>query len=384
MQLLDRLAAHLAHLLNESGSDSSWIEPGAIYSDLLGVISTRYAGPLLYIGRYEWRMDAEEAAVRYFDATISRPLKLSGRSPFSSAHRAFLALVQRLPAPGWREAQLTRAHEAPRAITSVLIPAAAVEGLQARIGRLDPSVSSGNAAQSLRKRDGPLWLHAGTVAIEVPEEMSLWDAIVTIPPRVMSLPDGEAFNQFCGCIIDVMRTANRPVQEVLGLGHGLCPFDWLDVLSTSQVRSLRKYIAGLGEGRTLADLSPADALVRWQRQPVAGFATFDAFWNSEIVWAMRTARERLYQGEMDDLEVTEVVSDDDVETLTLNAKAWQTELNERVEAGLISVEEAMLLVRLYEGESLSSLEQDRDWRSWLLARGGVLQWVEELSWRIRP
>lgn len=380
MQTLDRFAAHLAHELNQNESGFCWIEAGHIYSDLIDLLATRYAGTLLYHGRYTWRMDAHEAASRYFDCTIGRKLWLSGKSPYSSAHIVLLQLVRRLPNSGWQMATLERHQSPPESSYKVLIPKSDVVALQNRFDRLGHDISYGNAAHTIQKRDGFLWLCAGQINIKIPEELSLWDAITAIPPRLTLLSQGEEFNVFCGKIIDVVRTANRPFQELLGLAHSLCPFDWLDVLSTSQVRSMRKYLNSLPEDLSLYQLSMQEARNHWEKHPVAGFKNFEEFWNSEIGWTLRSPPLRPYQGELDDLEVTEIANEvDDLDVLSQSE--WISELDARVNSGAIEPIERQILLALYRGTTFSQLDNDPELTDWLFQNGGALAWSQSLQQR---
>lgn len=378
MQLLDRFAAHIAHLLNQQMEDGVWLDPASIMVDLLDLLSSRYAGPLLFHGRYEWRMDSSEAAARYFEATLERKLFLSGKVSYSSAHWLFLSLVQRLPSPGWRTAFLVRQHSKPQSDNICLIPKHSASLLNERIALLSKNISIGNAAKVLKDRDGPLWLVAGHVSIELPDEMSIWDSIVTVPPKITPLVHQEAFNKFCGVVIDVMRTANRPFQEILGLGHNLCPFDWIGTISTNQVRSLRRYLSILVDHQTLADWSQVQAEDRWKEQPVAGYPSFDAFWQSEIIKFMRGPKQQNYSGEVDDSFVLTTAEKSEEQGNVMSLSEWVEQLSERVREGKVTTIESELLIRLYEGETFSDLYKTPAYAGWLDLQGGVDKWVESL------
>jgi hypothetical protein len=103
--------------------------------------------------------------------------------------------------------------------------------------------------------------------VAVPEEMSVWAGMTAGPEMLRTLTPGEPFNRFCGLLIDAFRTVHRPFQELARLGHGLCPFDWLDVLSVNQVRALRRFL-GVIDGREIGDPSAWDAA--WAQAPVPG------------------------------------------------------------------------------------------------------------------
>ena len=99
---VDRFAAHVAHSLNSETAAEVRVEPGRLYAGLTATLAgPRYLNALLYQPSYAWRMDPEEAASRYFDATLARRLWLSGRAERSAAHHLYEALCQRGIEPEW-------------------------------------------------------------------------------------------------------------------------------------------------------------------------------------------------------------------------------------------------------------------------------------------
>lgn len=378
-QIVDRLAAHLAHLLNDADAEHIWLEPGVIYARLMQVLATRYAATLLFQPSYAWRMSADEAADRYFDSTICRKLKLSGKAPWSVAHRLYLALVRRLPAEGWQAAELVRCP-----VPTGVPPSLATQALATRLDKVGRGISAGNAAQQIRDRDGPLWIRAGDLWLALPEEMSLWDALLAIPPRLRALPAGEPFNAFCSVMIDALRTANRPVQELLALGHGLCPFDWLDAVSTSQVRSLRRFLATLPGSPCLADLSTQAITLHWQQQPVAGFRHADQFLASELCQALRSPRLR-WQMLLDNASAPAgdwLEDDEATQDELLDAAAWQQALADQVSRGRLTTTEAAMLKAVQAGASLDALRSAPTFAEVLNTAGGLDAWAEALLTRL--
>jgi len=68
---IDRFAAQVAHSLNSETVAEVRVEPGRLYAGLTATLAgPRYLNALLYQPSYAWRMDPEEAASRYFDATL--------------------------------------------------------------------------------------------------------------------------------------------------------------------------------------------------------------------------------------------------------------------------------------------------------------------------
>jgi hypothetical protein len=363
----DRFAALLAHLLNDDDAPVFVLRPGEVYVLLSDALAQRYKDDLLYHSTYAGRMSAEEAAERYFQATLERALWLSNKVDRSIAHRFLLALCQRGIGPAWSVAELVRQAGAPPArdnVASLLAPGS-FEAVAARLARLPAAVSAGNPASTIRLRRGALWLIAGTARTEIPEEISIWNAIDCAPAQLKSLPAGEPFNRFCGIVIDAMRTANRPFQELLGLGCGLCPFDWLDVLSVNQVRGLRRFLGAV------AELGGEDSLDTWKRAwehaPVPGHKTIEDLWSSEVGRALRQAGSGAqtvpieeFEGELyrsfdgavvqfgrnrGEAPPAEVLGEADFAQRLCHLKG----------AGVISEVEHFLLNRLYFGDTLAEL-----------------------------
>jgi len=378
-QIVARLAAHLAPLLNDTDAEHLWLEPGLIYARMMQVLATRYASSLLFQPSYGWRMSADEAADRYFDSTICRKLKLSGKAPWSVAHRVYLALVRRLPAEGWQSAELVRCPE-----PLGMLASPATQALTLRLDKVGREISAGNAARQIRDRDGPLWIRAGELWLALPEEMSIWDALLAVPPRLRTLSAGESFNAFCSVMIDALRTANRPVQELLALGHGLCPFDWLDAVSTSQVRSLRRFLASLPDATTLADLSAEAITQHWQQQPVAGFRDAAQFLASELCQALRAPRLRGQRlPDSPSLGGTDLLEDgEETGAELMNAEAWEQALAGRVAQEQLTPTEAAMLQAIHAGTRLDALKQNPDYAEVLTAAGGVEGWAEGLRRRL--
>jgi hypothetical protein len=370
----DRLAAFTAHCLNSEDLALVRVNSGALYAELTEALAVRYAEPLLHHPAYAWRLSAEEAAARYFDVSYARRLLLSGKVALSMAHRLFEALCRRGVEPEWHSATLQR-----EAITSTdnVLPLSR-QNTFARcareLSRLPEALSPGSASPTIRARCGAIILQVGALKAPVPEEMSVWDAITCGPDALHPLSMGEPFNRFCGLMIDCVRTAHRPFQEILGLGSGLCPFDWLDVLTIQQTRALRKFL-GVIEASARGH-SPSSWAAAWDEAQVPGFKSADHLWQSEIGLALRHA--------LTDLE-TEVAIDEQSGDGAdfLSAEEFRCQLELLLGDGVINAAESRVLMQLHQGARLAELATRIEVRTELHRRGVKLeQWLSDLQGRI--
>jgi hypothetical protein len=368
----DRFAAALAHYLNSDGAPTVRIEPGALYVRLIGLLAARYADSLLKHPWYASRMDAEEAAGRYFDATLGRKLLLTGRVPLSVAHRLFAALCARHDGAIKGSTLRRRTGGVPAANDIGVLRA-----IRARLTKLSPDVSPGSASATLLARLGPIVLSAGANEAWVPEEMAIWDSIVCSPSPLSALPPGEPFNRFCSIVIDCLRTANRPVLELLSLGRPLCPFDWLGELSIQQVRALKRLLRHLGSQGV------PDTLENWRaalaQHPVPGFKEAEELWRSPIGTALRNGGIHPSVGLDHAAELSE--AEDSIE-LFLNLQEYRDQVRLLYADNVINAEERDLLIDVYAGVALEELAERAPIRVLLHARHlSIEQLIEDLRER---
>ncbi|MCC5988338.1 MAG: hypothetical protein JJT95_11695 [Pararhodobacter sp.] len=355
----DRLAAHLAHLLNPPATaDPDTLRPGFLYAELTRTLGKpQMAGKLLHQPAYAWRMGPEEAADAYFRATFERALRLSGRTDRSVAHLVLIALVRRGQEDFWSAADLRRQGDHGEDNGGAAAPfwPAELRALAKALERLPANPEPGSAALKIREREGVLWLccqpaphvDATPARLAVADEISIWTAIdvaVWDPlgkrPRVLrELAPGPEFNAFCAVLIDALRTANRPVQELLGLGRGLCPFDWVSEIPVNRLRALRKFLGAL-------PANEGDCLPAWEtafaRHPVPGHASARALWDSPIGQALRRveAPQSAPAAMPDDEPEAEFVADSD---------QFDSILRVIGESGTISAAELRLVGLLHRG-----------------------------------
>lgn len=369
----DRLAAHLAHLLNPpQAAPAHQRVPAYIHAELSRTLAgPRMASQLLHQPAYAWRMGPEESAEAYLSVTLHRVLRLTGRTDRSVAHKVLLALLQRGPEAFWANAELHRMPAEAEHIGTTPFQPAALRGVAAALARLPAQPDPGSAAQKIRARDGILWLCCllelqqaesapATPGAEigrpdmptshklaVADEISIWTAIETAildpltetPRPLRELQPGHEFNAFCALFIDALRTANRPVQEVLGLGRGLCPFDWVDVVPINQLRVLRRFLAAL-------PVEGGDSLPAWEatfaRHPVPGHASAQALWDAPIGRALRRV-------EAEVAKVAPSVEEEIDARFNASTDAFVRRLGQLRDAGALSPAEARAMVLMFHG-----------------------------------
>ena len=337
----DRFAASIAHLLNASEESVCRVDVGLLYAQLIGRLAKTYKDSLLGHTAYAARMTSDEAAERYLAATLQRTLWLSNNAPVSVAHKLLLAICHRGFVPSLTMARSAKADNSPTVST---LTSGDLKDVFANLSKCSFDTESGNPARAIQGREGPLYLAAGNLRQQVPEQISIWNAIECAPKKLKKLEAGEPFNRFCGVVIDALRTANRPFLEVIGVGRRLCPFDWLDTVSINQLRSVRRFLQAVGDrGDTLEGWAAA-----WRSAPVSGFKTAQEFWSSDFGRALRNGPSQLLQIESDDDiadEAPEVLGSEDF----VHALAGLRN------AGAISETEEFVLIELYRGETLDEL-----------------------------
>jgi hypothetical protein len=341
----DRFAAFLAHCLNSAETPVCTVEPGHIYVVLLDALAVKYKESLLYHSSYRARLTEEEAAAEYFNATLERALWLSNKVDMSIAHRLLGELCRRGVGSPWEGAELRREPEE-ASEREAIIAIGSFAAVAARLAKLPHSIAKGNPAETIRQRKGALWLVLGAFRTRVPEQISPWDAIVSAPTLIKSLPAGEPFNRFCGVVIDAVRTANRPFQEVLGLGRGICPFDWIDVLSTNQVRALRRFLERIGNAPDSMDLW----LQAWNEAPVPGFKSAAELWSSDIGGALRNP---LVNTRSDPIDLIKDDKSSRPDVLERHEFRQRLEILQRYD--VICATDRSILERLYDGDTLAEL-----------------------------
>ncbi len=277
----------MAHLIN--GNDDLEVEVNLteLESWLLYYLETNhYCNYLLQQASYRHAVnDPSTAASYYVEHVIKRPVGYSsaGTKP-SVTHRLFQALCRRGAVGGWERATLRRHLDV---ATSGVVPLhprgfkAVAERLAACIDRREEGCNDSPA----RRAHGPFYLELGEARVELPEAMSIWDAL-ECAPRVLRSLQGRAGVAFGTDMINALCTANRPVQVILSLKRGLNPFEWLnkDFPTQNQWRQIERFCRSL-------PVEHRDRLweweVAWERNPIPRYRDVTSFFNSEVGRALR-------------------------------------------------------------------------------------------------
>jgi hypothetical protein len=370
-RLVQRFAAHLAHLLNDPGlkGDAVTVQAFALFTRVTQTLERREArgdsGP--YDGLTGLKLlgpgtSPQEAALFYLDNVVRRALNLARDEPLHRGHLVFRALCRRGLDTAWAQAELARLKVIPDGGKS-RVPAD-FAGVVERLARLSPDISESNPAKNTRAASGPLFLQVGGAAAEVAEEMSLWDAMTCGPATLRVLARGDKFNEFCSDMIKALEAANARYGTLIALG--LSPRDWQDL----SVNTAKKLSAFLGAARgkhaevatsgapsdRAATASPEDNLADWERawkeRPVPGFDSAKALWDSQLGHALRHCEIPT----LVELGGDEMVEDpDDGEAKILEGLTFDRMIERGQSAGVLTAFDAWFLRKLRQGETLEAL-----------------------------
>ncbi len=284
--LVPRLAAHVAHLMNE-GEDCVELRAFALFQTLLQTLaSEKYREGLIGAVTIGLADAPEQAALRYFEAVFERPLFLARANQLHKGHELFLTICHRGTATGWEACDLIR-HNPPPENDPNAEPDD-FSSVHDRLTKLDGTIAKGNPAIGTRGNYGPLYIVTGSVSAEVAEQMAVWGAIASGPLKLKKLHNKKEFDAFCSVMIKAVETANAPYGAFISLG--LSPFDWAEELTTNTARMALRFI---NEARVLAeekDLNGHHLSIWqqvWQRRKVPGFKTADELWNAELGRTLR-------------------------------------------------------------------------------------------------
>jgi hypothetical protein len=373
-RLVQRFAAHLAHLLNDPGRPGEpvvTVQAFALFTRLTATLERRDpggdGGP--YDGLTGLKVmgpgtTPQEAALFYVEQVVRRALHLARDEPLHRGHIVFLALCRRGIDPAWPHAELARmavaaAADAPRA-------PADFAGVAERLGRLSSEISDSNPAKSTRAAAGPLFLHVAGATAEVAEEMSLWDAITSAPLALHLLAPGTQFGGFCSDVIKALEAANARYGTLITLG--LSPRDWQDL----SVNTAKKISAFLSAARAREPVpaeavddrrsgKPADERLgdwerAWEERRVPGFASAKELWDSELGRALRRLdMPRMVEHGGGTADIEEAYADDDTEAKVLERLDFERMVERGARAGVLSEFDAWFLRKLSAGETIEAL-----------------------------
>jgi hypothetical protein len=398
--LIAIFAAHLARLLNTSPQDSGRqdeiVQINAFRLDtqlersLAGTEErTKIPNRLLGYGVVAADRTPQEVARLWLTTVLDRRLRLARAEHRHTGHELFLVLCRRGAAVGWGDADLAR-----KASGTAGGEALAPDGFPSvaeRLSRVDPSVSQGNPATTTRAKAGPLWLTAGGAptsdrnehaAAEVPEELSVWQAITCAPLKLTRLAEGPEFNAFCSVMIKAVEAANAPYGAYITIG--LSPYDWADEIGVNTAKKLSTFLKAVRDlGPETAEIGYRGDLAAWQQawaeRPVPGFETADELWHSELGRALRFPRVAQRADELDEADhATELPADVEFQ----EGAEFVARLAACRVAGVIDEQDQWLLGQLYEGVDLNDLAAAPQLRGRLRGKSGLKDYVKTLEHRL--
>jgi hypothetical protein len=367
---LPRFAAHLAHLLNAGEGAVATIEPALVELTLSKTLATAggqaapYREVLLGFSLVADGASAEELADRYLRDVLGRRLFLARNNETHKGHELFGAICRRGFAEGWTDARLARTRSqpdrslAPRADDGVGIPLD-FRKVAERLANLDSTISPGNPAATTRAAKGPLVLEAGRNCAEVIEELAVRDAVISGPHRLRRLRAKADFDAFCSLVIKAVEAAHDHYGKILAIG--LPPFGWMDVLSVNTAKAIGAFLLEArrqdneGRGHTIAAWRRA-----WEKRKVPGYASADAFWDSEIGRALRQPQLR----HAIDVDASTVANETDPapEPELQPPDVFIGLLERCLNEGIISANEGWLIREIHDGVMLAELRGRPDLR----------------------
>ena len=388
-QLVARLAAHVAFLLNAGKDGMVEVKPFALFQDLLALLAGRGdKGAVYRDGLVSYRLNAadrsaEEVAQAYIDRVLDRGFMLARAEHLHIAHHLFAQLCQRGAAPGWSSTAVRRGNV--EAVAAVNTPADFTI-VADRMKFLDKAISPGNPAQSTREMYGPLMLSAGHGnSIEVPEELSAWKAIIHSPAKQIVLETGAPFDRLCSTMIKAFEAANAHYGALVRLG--LPPLDWMDAVSINTAKALSAFVTEVKviTGDKLNDLKAWQQA--WEKRKVPGYPDADALWTSKVGRALHTPviARREWDKEAGTLEDAEAVPDETADPEFIERERDFAELAEQAHAdGVLSEFDVWLLTKVHAGGKLSVLAQDKRCIAVLAEQGVTLsEYLLDLEKRLR-
>jgi hypothetical protein len=355
---VQRLAAHLAHLLNEGESVVS-VQPGVLYERLIRTLEQRYDGaddgP--YDGLIATRLtggDAERAAEQYINQVFRRRLYLARNEHLHQGHKLFKALCRRGLHDAWLRADVIRERGTVSKEAATASLADDVTCVLTGLAALAHGISEGNPARTTRVAFGPLYLVVAGVFTEVPEEMSIWDAISSAPGKLRRLPGktGE-FNAFCSLAIKALEAADARYSAIVALG--LPPAEWEDL----SLNTAKKTSAFLSDIRAAGDEKINDLAawrLVWTRRQVPGFKSAEEFWDSELGRSLHGPQAALtFVSEIEDLEGPDALAEDMEDPEVLDPAAFEKMLAEAEHEGALTPFDSWFLRELSAGTSFEAI-----------------------------
>ena len=245
--LIERLAGHVAHLLNAGVDGRVEVSPAALDVKLTALLSgqgrkgAEYRDGLLGFQLAGAGREPAELAQVYLDLVLNRRLMLAGAKERHVAHDLFVLLCRRGAADSWAESEFVRSnvHPLPK---SREVPAD-FRSVADRLARISNELMPRNPAKRKRDAKGPLLLTAGPAKAEVADELPAWTAILSSPYWQKQLSPGAPFNELASLVIKAFESANTHYGALLRLG--LSPFDWMDTLTINTAKDASSFLTSV-------------------------------------------------------------------------------------------------------------------------------------------
>jgi hypothetical protein len=332
--ILGVFAARLVRILN----DDRVLIPAELHKDIIAELSEKkkYRDKLVAAHLLKG-MHHDDAARYYFEMVFERRLRLARSEHRHKGHELFIALCRRGIDARWQAAELVRSTDPLAGVDADNPPRDFKEVLERMriVCRTHGDISKGNPAFSTRDRHGPLFLKLAGAAMELPEELSIWQAISCGPRKLRVLPErGKEYDEFCSLMIRALETANRPYGSLVGLW--LSPKEWPEI-NVNTAKEISRFLS------TVRDLAHST------RSDPTGIEVWDMAWGGTVPGYL-TARDFHYSEIGRELCRSGVLRQpippqlpDDQQEGNVNIALLPKKFNECLEVGVINKRQAWLL-----------------------------------------
>lgn len=313
----ERFAARIAFMLcdSEQGASTISVAPWQLDREFHLILSERFY-QITLVGldelglrkpKDEYRTaynrdqfeDAEIGAGLWLKWVLDGPRQMHSSKCVHEAHSLLLHFAER--GEGWPDVGLQRSKATPTQGGTVpdvaYVTQRTLETVLAKRGNRETNHKS-------RREKGPLWLKIGSGSCEVPDSLSLWNAICGAPERCAVLKDDKR-EKFIFQLARAVNTANRQWDALRRLG--LSPPSWissdaweevekLDTLSVSQALKALKLVSDATQRAEIAGRqtpSQQDFRAAWDHRAILQRMSFDAFSKSRAGQAIMSADSRM-------------------------------------------------------------------------------------------
>lgn len=367
---LVRLSAYIAHILNESQEDGR-IKPSAhaLWTRIRAAVAFGCGGAYLeyvvggrLMGLSALEEDAEEAAERWMETVLNRPLSVHPSRDLHKAHILLEALARR--APDCAGARVVRSDDLLPALTPP-------PGLARSAARL----------ADLQSVDSHIILRLKDWSCSVPRSLSIWGALSAAPADMAPLDDARWLD-LRNLIIAALENAH--VRWGRAVACGVSPWD--HDLSANQSKTLQAFLGLARANLDLSRLSRAsdNSCMRaaWRAAPVSRYASLEAFLDSPLGRDALSICPAPTMTQFDDSRWALGLPAQDANSTAISDVKRILSLLTR--SGALSALESRLIFKVAQGDSLQEIARE----PWALREFGrppaLNRHVERLSNRLIP